>query len=517
MNTALGVKSRIVEDGDQLLPDEETAPPAATPLQYYLRSIGAIALITREREVEIGKRIETGQHQVLAALLGSTVAAAGLEELGEALTSGRLRPGDAVAGADEDELERDVAERAARIAAGLLRLGRHLAAKQTAARALAAAPSPRRKERLRLELRAQEDALVVEMAELRLKPAAIATIAAKLRANIAAIDQARALITAVEQRAGMSVADIRALLRQVKRSPERERLVTRKIGFARAELQEMSDAVKEAERDVAAIELRESASAAAQQAACRLLDEGERAVARGRQELVQANLRLVVSVARRYVNRGMPLLDLIQEGNVGLMKGVERFDYKRGFKLSTYATWWIRQAMSRAIADQSRVIRLPMQMHAQQTQLGRAARSLTHELGREPTRDEVAAKLGLATDKLLGGVVKDPLSLDAPVGAEADARLADFVEDHTAVSASDSAIASDLAGKMHAMLDALTPREAKILRMRFGIGEQGEHTLEQVGAAFGVTRERIRQIEAQALKKLMRPSRSASLRSFLDG
>ncbi|MGZ3440222.1 MAG: sigma-70 family RNA polymerase sigma factor, partial [Polyangia bacterium] len=281
---------------------------------------------------------------------------------------------------------------------------------------------------------------------------------------------------------------------------------------------EMDRAVTNAKRKIALIEARENTSAAAERRACDVLDEGERMVARARGELISANLRLVVSIARRYVNRGLQFLDLIQEGNLGLMKGVERFDYRRGYKLSTYATWWIRQSIGRAITDQGRTIRVPVHMHDQLNQLRRTARGLVHELGREPTRAEVAEKMGLPVDKMrsIWGVVKDPLSLDTPIGLESDSKLGDFIEDHSAVSASETAIATDLAQKTRKMLAALTPREAKILRMRFGIGEKSEHTLEQVGAIFGVTRERIRQIEAKALKKLMRSGRSNQLQGFLE-
>jgi RNA polymerase primary sigma factor len=241
-------------------------------------------------------------------------------------------------------------------------------------------------------------------------------------------------------------------------------------------------------------------------------------VARAQGELIQANLRLVVSIARRYMNRGLQLLDLIQEGNLGLMKGVERFDYRRGYKLSTYATWWIRQSISRAITDQARTIRVPVHMHEHLNQLKRTARGLVHQLGREPTRLEVAEKMGMPIEKLrtLWDVIKDPLSLDTPVGVDSESSLGDFIEDHSIVSAAESAIGTDLADKTRKMLEALSPREAKVLRMRFGIGEKSEHTLEQVGAVFGVTRERNRQIEAKALKKLMRSGRSHGLQNLLE-
>jgi RNA polymerase primary sigma factor len=277
-------------------------------------------------------------------------------------------------------------------------------------------------------------------------------------------------------------------------------------------------AIERARRRIAAIEVRESTSAAVEREACRGLDEGEHAIARGRSDLVRANLRLVVSIAKHHVSRGLQLLDLIQEGNLGLMRGVEKFDYRLGFKVSTYVTWWIRQAISRALLEKARLIRLPGHLHENLQRIRLSVRSLTHELGRDPTREEVAERIGLPVEKvrMLWAVVKDPLSIESPVGDDGDSKLGDFVADAASVSAADEAVAGDLAVKVRALLGRLTPREAKVLRMRFGIDERGEHTLEQVGAAFGVTRERARQIEAAALKKLLRRGRADDLRSFLE-
>jgi RNA polymerase primary sigma factor len=476
---------------------EDDGTPASDPVRAYLRKIGEVALLTREQEVTIAKRIEEGQRRILRAVLGNSAAVAEIVQLSAQLKRGEIRVRDVVSDLDEESEDFDERWHVQRVCGHLDRVGR-------------------RYRKCRMEH--ERDELVGDLADLHLQSSVVMGIVRGLKERIEQIEAAEKQITDCEARAGIQAAGLRDLYQQARKSAAKGRLFERKLGLTVEDLERMNDVIAGAKRRIAAVEAGGSGTAAEQHRTCDAIREGERMVGVARGELIQANLRLVVSIAKKYVHRGLQFLDLIQEGNIGLMKGVEKFDYKRGFKLSTYATWWIRQSISRAVAEKARTIRVPIHMQDSLSALVRTGRSLKHSLGREPTMEELAEKMGvpIARVNALSRIVREPVSLETPVGSEDDTTLSDFIDDRSAVSALDVVISESIAQETHTMLSKLSPREAKILRMRFGVGERHAHTLEEVGQVFGVTRERIRQIEFKALGKLRRPAHRSRLRALIE-